>query len=137
MKNLFLVGLLLQLFTMLYAQGLNSNASYIKNNYALEYEQTIKKNALDEWGNNYMMVIYYINTQADALSALLKEFTSDNTNIAFNAIQNWSIDGYLSKNIALFKQMEVFNLQNLLKMNCNWMMVKYEYENQVNAKNSF
>jgi hypothetical protein len=83
------------------------------------------------------MVVYEINNQADALIKLIDEFKSENTNIAFRAIQKWSIDGYESSNTAKFKEIETFGLKELIKLHCDWEMVKYEYDNQVRAKNSF
>ncbi len=119
------------------AQGLNSNGSYIKKNYPNEYETTIKKQALKEWGDDYSMVVYEINKQADALFQLIENFQSGNTNIVFNAIQEWSIEGFNSRNIKLFKEMKTFGLKELIKLHCDWSMVKYEYDKQVKAKNSF
>jgi len=118
-------------------EGLNSNASYIKKNYPSNYEKTLKKNALAEWNDDYSMVVYEINKQADELIELIDEFESDNTNIVFKAIQEWSIDGYKSSNITKFKEMTTFGLKDLIKMHCDWSMVKYEYDKQVKAKNSF
>lgn len=119
------------------AQGLNSNGSYIKINYPDEYETTIKKQALKEWGDDYSMVVYEINKQADALFQLIDNFQSENTNIVFKAIQEWSIEGYNGHNIKLFKEMKTFGLKELIKLRCDWSMVKYEYDKQVEAKNSF
>jgi len=137
MKQIIIILSLLLTATFASAEGLNSNASYIKKNYPTEYEQTLKKYALAEWNDDFSMVVYEINKQADALVKLVDEFKSDNTNIAFKAIQEWSRDGYESKNIALFKEMTTFGLKDLLKMHCDWSMVKYEYDKQVKAKNSF
>ena len=120
-----------------FAQGLNSNANDIKKNYSSDYELTLKKHALEEWGDDFEMVVYEINQQADALIKLIDEFKSDNTNIAFKAIQEWSVDGYLNQNITKFKSIQTFGLKELLKLHCDWEMVKYEYDNQVKAKNSF
>jgi len=119
------------------AQSLEANASYIKKNYSSDYEITIKKHALEEWGEDFSMVVYEINKQADALVELTDEFESDNTNIAFRAVQEWSIEGYKTHNIEQFKKFEVFGLEGLLKMHCDWSMVKYEYDKQVKAKNAF
>jgi len=33
--------------------------------------------------------------------------------------------------------MKTFGLKDLLKLHCDWSMVKYEYDKQVKAKNSF
>tara|TARA_B110000459_G_C16421286_1_gene407565 strand:+ start:199 stop:591 length:393 start_codon:yes stop_codon:yes gene_type:complete len=123
--------------TIAKAEGLNSNASYIKKNFPTEYENSLKKYALVEWKDDFSMVVYEINKQADAIVKLVDGFESDNTNIAFKAIQEWSRDGYTSFNINLFKEMKTFGLKDLLKMYCDWSMVKHEYDKQVKAKNSF
>ena len=117
--------------------GLDSNASYIKKEFTTHYEQTLKKHALEKWETDYEMVVYRINNQADALSELIEEFKSDNTNIAFKAIQKWSFEGYKNSNILKFKEINQFSLKHLVSLHCDWEMVKYEYDNQVKAKNSF
>ncbi|MBT6195434.1 MAG: hypothetical protein HOI54_00115 [Candidatus Marinimicrobia bacterium] len=137
MKTTFIILIVLLTATFANAEGLNSNASYIKKNYPTEYEQTLKRYALAEWKDDFSMVVYEINKQADALVKLVDEFKSDNTNVAFKAIQEWSRDGYKSKNISLFNEMKTFGLKDLLKLHCDWSMVKYEYDKQVKAKNSF
>jgi len=138
MKNshLFLIGLILIPYS-LFAQELESQASYIKDNYPDDYQTTIRKHALEEWGNDFSMVVYEINKQSEALFELVNAFESDNTNIAFRAIQEWSIDGYLSSNIEKFKKIKTFSVENLIKLHCDWSMVKYEYDKQVKAKNAF
>ena len=137
MKTTIIILAILLTATFTKAEGLNSNASYIKKNYPSEYEQTLKKHALAEWKDDYSMVVYEINKQADALIDLIEEFKSENTNIVYKAMQEWSIDGYKSSNVITFKEMTTFGLKDLLKMHCDWSMVKYEYDKQVKAKNSF
>lgn len=138
MKELLLcIAVTLQTFQPITAQELNSNASYIRKNHSTEYEVTIKKYALEEWKDDFSMVVYEINKQADALFELVSDFESENTNIAFRAIQEWSMDGYEEKNIEHVKIFKIFSLENLLKLHCDWTMVKYEYDKQVKAKNAF
>ena len=137
MKKLTFILIVLLAPVLIYAQDLNSNASYIKKNYSSDYEATLKKHALEEWKDDFSMVVYEINKQADALVKLIDEFESDNTNIAFKAIQEWSIDGYQSSNVTKFKEISTFGLKQLLKLHCDWPMVKYEYDKQVKAKNAF
>ncbi|MFA7222795.1 MAG: hypothetical protein WC148_04680 [Bacilli bacterium] len=137
MRNFILLMSILLTTTTVKAEGLNANASYIKNNYPTEYEQTLKKQALQKWNDDYEMVVYMINNQADDLIKLIAGFKSDNTNIVFKAIQKWSIDGYKYSNVEKFKNITTFELKQLIPLHCDWEMVKYEYDNQVKAKNSF
>lgn len=137
MKKLIIILSVLFCAFIAEAEGLNSNAGYIKKNYSSDYELTLKKYALAEWKEDYSMVVYEINKQADALVKLTEEFKSENTNIAFKAIQEWSIEGYKSKNISHFNKMKSFGLKDLLKLHCDWSMVKYEFDKQVKSKNAF
>jgi len=137
MKRTILIFLLISVFVFINAEGLESNAKYIKANYSDDYEKTIKKHALEEWNDDFRMVVYEINNQSDALVELIRIFESENTNIVFKAIQEWSIAGYKDSNVIIFKEIKTFSLDELLKLHCDWKMVKYEYENQVKAKNSF
>lgn len=90
-----------------------------------------------EWEDDFTMVVYEINRQADSLIELINAFESENTSIAFRAIQEWSRDGYKEDNVAKFRAIETFDLASLVDLKCDWAMVKYEYDRQVKAKNSF
>jgi predicted RNA-binding protein len=136
MKRIILIFTLLCSYFLANAQ-LNGNANYIKEKFPSEYEKTLKKYALKEWNDDYSMVVYEINKQADALVQLVNNFESDNTQIVFNAIHEWSRDGYKNFNIEEFNKLTTFSIKNLLKLHCDWSMVKYEYDKQVKAKNSF
>ena len=83
------------------------------------------------------MIVYEINKQSNSLVKLVDVFNSDNKGIVNKAIQKWSVNGYKNSNESLFKKMTTFDLKGLLKMNCDWSMVFYEYKKQVKAKNSF
>ncbi|GAH43762.1 unnamed protein product, partial [marine sediment metagenome] len=98
---------------------------------------TVKRHAQEEWGNDFQMVVYEINNQADALGELVEAFKSEFTTIVLNAIISWSINGFESSKMALLKELTVFELSQLIKMHCDWQMVKYEYDNQVKAKQSY
>ena len=137
MKKIIFVLTILLTATFVQAEGLNSNASFIKKNYPSAYENTLKKHAIEKWSTDYEMVVYMINNQADALVDLIDNFKSDNTNIVFKAIQKWSIDGYKNSNTNAFKKIDTFGLKQLIPLHCDWEMVEYEYDNQVKAKNSF
>ena len=137
MKNIISLFVIFLITVTVKSQELNSNASFIKKTYQSEYESTLKKRALDEWKDDFSMVVYEINKQADALIELIDSFKSDNTKIAYKAIQEWSLDGHEDSNISKFKEMSAFDLKSLIKMQCDWSMVKYEYNKQVKAKNAF
>lgn len=137
MRATIIIMALLLSATFVKADGLNANGSYIKNKYPTEYKETLKYYAVLKWKDDFSMVVYEINTQADSLIKLIDVFEGKNTSIAHKAIQKWSKDGHKSKNNKLFDQMKTFGLKDLLKMHCDWSMVKYEYDLQVKAKNSF
>lgn len=130
------VILLLTVSTVASGQELNSNARQIKSNYNESYEEVLKKHALDEWNDDYEMVIYQINTEADALNDLVDMFKSEHTNIAFDAIKEWSYDGYKNYNIKKFRATNTFSLSKLVEFHCEWQMVKHSYEKEVKAKNA-
>lgn len=119
------------------ADELSKNAKYIKANFADDYERTIKKNALNKWGDDFSMVIYMINKQSDALVELVETFRSDNTKIFFNAMFKWTIDGWEENNKKQAEELKDMSLANMMKFNCDWSMVLYEYKKQVKAKNAF
>lgn len=122
--------------TFVNGQELNKNARYIKDKYPAEYENILKRNALKEWKDDYSMVIYEINKQADSIFDVVSSFERENTSIMFKAIQEWSIDGYSNYNMNILKEMKIFELTSLLKMYCDWSMVKFEYNKQLKAKKS-
>lgn len=124
-------------FSAVFGKGLNANANYIKTNFQIQYEDNLKSHALEKWNTDYSMVVYEINKQADAIFHLVKKFESQHTAIAFQAIQKWSIDSYKNENVKLFQEISTFGIEELLKMHCDWTMVEYEYDKQVEAKNSF
>ena len=136
MKTLITLILLVSAQITVYGQ-LNSSAKYIKDNFQSEYQQTLRQHSIKKWDTDYEMVVYMINNQAESLFALIKAFETEHTDIATSAILKWSYDGYKSFNIAHLKKATTFRLTELIGLHCDWEMVKYEYDNQVSAKNSF
>ena len=136
MKKLLLLPFLLIAFCA-FSQGLKTNANFIKTKYPTEYSQTIRKHAVEKWSTNHEMVVYRINNQADALFKLVNNFKTENTTIAYEAIKKWSIDGYESSNMQKFKSIKTFSVDNLIKLHCDWEMIIYQYNNQVNAKSAY
>jgi hypothetical protein len=135
-KRILICGCLLLCGLFLIAQGLNTNSSRIKSGYPIDYEQTIRKNAIEKWDTDYTMVIYEINQQSDALIDLIGIFRNEKSSLMIEAIKKWSTDGYENSNMEILKKLKNFSLNEIIKLNCDWSMVKYEYDNQVKAYGS-
>ena len=133
----FIVFIFLIAISYLNAQGLNSNAEFIKNSYSNEYETIIKKHAVEKWESNHKMIVYEINKQSDALFQIVKSFDSTNSEIMIKALEKWSFEGFETKNYSIIKKMQTLSFGVLVRLHCNWSMVKYEYDNQVKAKYSY
>jgi len=116
------------------SQVLEKPAILIKSKYSGFYEGNIKKHAIEKWKDDYDMVIFEINQQCDALITLIEEFTSENTNILYNASIRWSHKGKDSQNNKNWMNITQCNLANLLQLECDWTMALYEYKKQVKAK---
>lgn len=129
--------LLLLLTTSAIGQELSGTGKYVKENYSKQYEATIKKHALLEWGTDYNMVVWEINSQVDALIELIQTFETKHTRVVFDAIREWSQDGYEGANEKIIKAMPNFSITELLRLHCDWKMVVWEYKKQVKAKGSF
>ncbi len=119
-------------------QELNSEAKYIKEKYTYEYENNFKKFALTEWKDDYSMVVYEINRQASSFTQILQSLKSENLEIFYNSIKEWSREGYKDFNIKkMTTEFKTIDFKNCIQLKVDWSMVKYEYDRQVKAKNSF
>lgn len=138
MKRAICVQFVLLFLSVSIANGssLNSNARYIKDNFPNEYENNLKKHAIDKWEDNFNMAVYEINKQADALFSIINKFESENTKIALKAIEKWTYEGFEKSNKEKIKSIDTFEIKQLINLHCNWSMVEYEYDKQVEAKNS-
>lgn len=132
MKKIVLLFVLV-LFTV-HIFCLNANATYIKKTYPNKYETTIKMHALMKWKDDYSMIIYEIDNQSNALIELISIFKSENTRIVLNAIKKWSFEEYKERNILIINQLKTFSIEGLMSLHCDWVMVLYEYNLQVQAK---
>lgn len=115
-------------------EGLEHNAYQISSKYPVEFEATIKKHAIEKWDSEYEMVVYTINKQSDSLMELINEFQSENSSILRNAVSKWTIRGYEGDTRVLIQDLDAVNLEQLIGFHCDWDMVLYEYEKQVEAK---
>lgn len=136
MRNLLLVLFLFSAISV-GAQSLNTHAEYIKTKFPTDYTNTIRKHAVEEWGTDHRMIVYTINQQADALFDIVNTFKTENTQILYDAAIEWSHDGYKSSNITKFNDLKTVNVESMIKLHCDWRMVKYTYEKQVTSKAAY
>ena len=120
-----------------FCQSLSLNAQLIKQKYPSIYENNIKKYAMLEWKEDYAMVLYEINKQSDAVAYIFDNLKSDHTEILFRAILEWSREGKRTTNAKKLSELKSFYYHDMLDFECDWSMVKYEYDKQVKAKLAF
>ncbi len=120
-----------------YGQSLSANAQFIKQKYPSAYENNIKKFAILEWKEDYAMVLYEINKQSDAFASIYENLKSEHVEILFRAILEWSREGKRIANSKKLSQLKSLYFSDLIDLECDWSMVKYEYEKQVKAKLAF
>ena len=136
---------LLSLSFSAYSQ-LNAKASFMKSDLPRMYAP-IKAMAIEEWGSDDSMIVYTINSQADALYFFLTEKVD--TGEMVEAIEEWNddsakfqraLDALIKEADAASKEgrklnMDIYN--DLFRLRADWTMVKYTYDNQMKAKNSY
>jgi len=107
----------------------------------------IKAMAIEEWGSDDSMIVYTINSQADALYFFLTEKVDTGERV--EAIEEWNddsakfqraLDALIKEADAASKEgrklnMDIYN--DLFRLRADWTMVKYTYDNQMKAKNSY
>ncbi len=136
MKTITLAIALLSGILTSYGQ-LNGNARYIKKAFPNAYENTLKRYAIEEWGVDHSMVLWEINKQADALTEFTRIFKTENSTEAIRAIKEWTISGFETQTTMELERLEEMSRKALLRFNCDWKMVLYEYKKQVKAKNLY
>jgi len=120
------------------AQELNTNAKMIKEKFNYEYENNFKSFALKEWKDDFAMVVYEINIQSDSYVEMMNKLKSEHTSIFLKALNEWSRDGYKEDNLRKIREdFKPTSINNFIKLKVDWSMVKYEYDLQVKAKESF
>ncbi|MDP2386996.1 MAG: hypothetical protein Q8M29_11530 [Bacteroidota bacterium] len=135
MKKLVLLLLFLPIIS--FSQELGENAKNIKDNYNSLYESTIKKYALKKWDDDFHMVVYEINKQTDALFNVVDNFQTKYSSILYKSLIKWSFDERAEYNKKVWDAIKTIDVPALLKCEADWSMVKYEYDKQVKALNSF
>jgi len=120
MKKVIIIFFIL-ISSISYCQELNSSAIILKNDKTDSYE-AIKSFAKSKWNDEYDMVLYEINKQAEAFFEVLRLF-ENNKEIFSQSIRKWG---------------DNITASNLLKNpTVDWSMVLYEMKKQIKSKNAY
>jgi len=110
---MFLMGLMV---IGLWAEGLNSNALFIKRNDQRLYSK-IKAIAIDDWGDDHGMILYVINNQANSYF-VVSDLERDYPKIFISAATDWN--------------------RNINGRTCyDWGMIEYVMKNQIEAQSAY
>lgn len=129
MKNLFLIFTIL--FTINVSAQLSATASTLKNSESKVFKDggtklygTIKQYAVNKWDKDHEMVVYEINQQVDAAIQIIDLMAKDGTDLStlMTSIKKWS-NGKTN--------------DSFFHPSMDWTMILYEYNNQMEAKNSY
>ena len=112
---------------------LNSNAKLIKENMPTLYE-TIKKYSESKWDNDYEMIVYTINNQADAFAEISRLMSANDfdQNIWYSSVVKWAENPSKVK-----EEFSNGNSDIIFTSIIQWDMVLYNYKNQLKAKLSY
>lgn len=105
----------------------------LKESYPDEYENNLKLHAVEEWADDYSMVVYEIEKQFQAIMDLIEKFEPDATFYLAHAIKEWPISGFEELNLKAFNDLEVISIDGLLTLHCDWSMVKHTYDQQLDS----
>jgi len=133
-KTLCLFLILLSFSNILFAQKLEKNALYLKDNFTSLFHSNICKPAIEKWKNDSIMVYDEINKQSDALADLLVNFKPANSNILYKSVIKTSVIDKSISNEKKWSSIKIIGFEELLALECDWTIVKKEYEKQVKTK---
>ena len=119
-KNILTTLLLIISFTA--SAQLNETAKRVKSNLPIDYE-LLKKYAENKWNDDYEMIVYTINNQAEAMLEMveLKRESDYDEGLMVAAFLKWK-----DKSIEIEGEYFV-----------DYEMLVYTYKNQLEAKNSY
>ena len=109
----------------LFSEGLNSYGRRVKDQLPDVYE-VIKLRAIKDWETDNEMVVYEINKQSESYFKMVSTEDID-INIFVSSLLYWADSPDSVKS-----DMEHFDIYPI-----DWEMVLYEYNKQVEAKNSY
>ena len=135
-KIAFILLILLSFSNTLFAQKLEKNALYFKENFSSLFQSNIIKLSLEKWKDDSTMVYNEINKQSDALADLLVNFKAANSNILYKSVIKSSIEGKSISNEKKWSTIKTIGFGELLELECDWTIVQKEYERQVKLKSN-
>jgi len=139
MKKVTATLLLLLVVLTLAAADLSPSALVIKEN-SIDGYNIIKYSAIQEWGTDHEMVLYTINNQCTSCMNVL-EAALDKTgdlSIFVEAVKYWSKEGTALSNLTIIKEwLDEADFYSIFTMQCDWCMVEYEYNKQVESAGSY
>ena len=109
----------------LFSEGLNSYGRRVKDQLPDVYE-VIKIKAIKDWETDHEMVVYEINKQSESYFKMVSTEDID-INIFVSSLLYWADSPESVK--ADMEHLDIYPI--------DWEMVLYEYNKQVEAKNSY
>ncbi len=133
-KTIPVLLLVLSLSNAAYAQKLQKNASFLKENFSSLFDSSIRKTAIDKWKEDSTMVYNEINKQSDALADILVKFKPSNSNILYKSIIKSSIKEKSLSNEIKWNSIKIIGFGELLALECDWTIVQKEYDIKLKEK---
>ncbi len=129
-KLIFVVLFIILSTSMLFGEGLGTNAQNIKKMSPDGY-QIIRAMAVDKYGTDNNFVLYEINEQSDSLVEVIELLAAEDGDpmIFINAIIVWSVKGTVERNADIIDMwIETGDFSNVFMLTVDWYEVLYEYE---------
>ncbi len=151
-KKILIILFSILLLGSLFAEGLDKYGSAMKNQIPNAYT-VIKEAAEAKWPGNYTMIVFEINQQSKAVVSVMdtiiafikttngKTITvieSKEFNVFKTAISKWSYPEMLRFNMSILDNwIYGGDIIPVYAMYTNWVMVEFDYLNQIKASNSY
>ena len=135
-KTAYLFLILISFSNILFAQKLEKNALYFKDNFSSLFISNIINPSIEKWKGDSTMVYIEINKQSDALADLLVNFKPANSNILYKSVIKCSNKDKSISNEKKWSSIKSIGFGELLDLECDWTIVKKEYERQVKFKSN-
>ena len=138
MKKIVLVILFAIMAMYLQAEGLNKNATALKEISLIGYE-LIKAGAVDKWVDDHSMILYEINNQCDSAVEIIQIMLDGGDFTIFaEAVAYWSTIGMDIVNVGIIIDwINGGDITNIFNMAVDWQMVLYEYRKQLEASGQY